>query len=365
MASAPEPERRPSSGRYRRRERVLPAPLRNRAVRERIGVLGARALSYLASVTPLSVGYAVCDRIGDLLYWRSRTYRLNVIDNLRHVYGGEIGELLLRRKARTVFRVSARNFWDLIRAARMSREEFAANINLVGGDWSTIEEIRRAGSGGIFITGHIGAFDSIGQILFVRGYDPYVLSFPTVGKSLYAAVLWLRSTNDSRIEDISPGAIRRMLRALKNGEFIGLVADRDFTNQGLSVRFFGAETTLPAGPVRIARDMDVPIIPVFSERAEGSGGQRYRFHIGEPFRVPRTEDEDADLQQGIERIAAIFEHYIRLMPEQWVMFQRVWHDTPARRWRRTPRLDRRRAQREPLAPPAIDGAPSHARPSGS
>lgn len=371
MASAPDPGDRRSFTRSRRRPRVLPAPLKDRAIREHIGVLGARGLSYLASVTPLSVGYAVCDRIGDLLYWRSRTYRLNVIDNLRHVTGGEVSELLLRRRARTVFRMSARNFWDLIRAARMSREDFAAHIRLASGDWSTIEAVQQGGTGGIFVTAHLGAFDAVGQILFVRGYDPYVLSIPTVGKSVYAGVLWLRSTNDSRIEDISPGSIRRMLRALKSGEFIGLVADRDFTNQGLTVRFFGAETTLPAGPVRLARDTGVPILPVFCQRGEGSAGQRYQFHIAEPFYVSRGADEDADLQQGIERIVAVLEEYIRRMPEQWVMFQRVWHDTPARRWKRTPRVargSRRWAVAEPSTPPGSPGLENMtqpAQPSGS
>lgn len=331
-------------------------------------MLVARGLSYLASVTPLSVGYAVCDRFGDVLYWRSRTYRLNVIDNLRHVYGNHLTELQLRRRARTVFRMSARNFWDLIRSARMNREEFANHINLCDGDWSTLEDIQRQGKGGIIITGHVGAFDSVSQILFVRGFDPYVLAIPTVGKALYAGVLWLRSRNESRIEDISAGSIRRLLRALKNGEFIGLVADKDFTNQGMPVRFFGAETALPAGPVRIARDTGAPIIPVFSQRAPGATGQRYRFHIGTPFHVERTDDEDADLQHAIEHLAGILEHYISLMPEQWVMFQRVWQDTPSRRRARTPRLRQARAAAKPGSTADSGVAEPHsapAQPSGN
>lgn len=351
MPSAPDPHRAGAGGWGRRKQAIRPAPIKDRALREHASILIARGLSYLVSITPTRLGYLLCDRIGDLLYWRSRTYRLNVIDNLRHVYGPDISELLLRRRARMVFRMSARNFWDLLKASRLEANAFRRRVRVESGSWQTIEAVHAEGKGGIFLTAHLGAFDSIGHILYAHGYDPYVLSTPTVGKFIYAGVQWLRTRHNARVEDISQGSIRRLLRALKSGQFIGLVGDRDFTNQGLTVSFFGSETTLPAGAVRIARDTGVPIIPIFAQRGEGSGGQRYRLHIGEPIVVAKTDDEDVDLQQGIERVAAVLEAAISKMPEQWVMFQRVWHDTPTRRWKRSPRLARRIAGRAHVSKP--------------
>jgi len=351
VASTPETGGQPTSGWGRRRARHQPARVTKRARREHASILIARALSYIVSVTPLAFGYAVCDRIGDFLYWRSRHYRLNVIDNLRHVYGDRLSEPELRKRSRLVFRTSSRNFYDLIRTARLSREEFTAQVTLRSGSWSTVDAIRAAGKGCIIVTGHLGAFDSVPQILFVHGYDPYVLGTPTVDKFIYAGVLWLRSSHEARVEDVSPGAIRRMLRALKSGEFIGLVADRDFSSQGLPVTFFGRETTLPAGPARIGRDTGVPIVPVFSERGPNASGHRYLFHIEEPILIPCTDDEEADLRYGVEQITHVLEKHIARNPEQWVMFQRVWHDT----WQRK-RGNRKRGTFRTRSRASSDGA---------
>src|SRR5699024_10352464 len=35
-----------------------------------------------------------------------------------------------------------------------------------------------------------------------------------------------------------------------------------------------------------------------------------------------------DVQQGLERLVAVFERHLRAAPDQWVMFQRVWTDAP-------------------------------------
>ena len=43
-----------------------------------------------------------------------------------------------------------------------------------------------------------------------------------------------------------------MLRALKSGELVGLVSDRDLVGNGVEVEFFGERTTLPGGAATLA-----------------------------------------------------------------------------------------------------------------
>lgn len=340
------------ASRPRRQRQKFAIPRPKKTTKQRFGVLAAKGFSALTRVTPLPVGYKLADRIGDLLYWRSRTYRLGAIDNQRHVNRGATTEMLLRRQARLVFRTSARNFWDLGRLPHLSVPDMEKMVRLPANDWTLLDDIRASGTGGIILTAHFGAFDFVGQMLFVLGYDPYVLTAPTVGEFVYAAVNHLRMSKDAPLEDISPAAIRRMMRVLLKGGFVGTVADRDFTDMGASVMFFGEETTLPTGPAKLARATGAPIIPVFAMRDDDGGlAQRYAFYIADPFYVAKTDDEEADIQRGLEQMARIYEEYIALAPEQWVMFHSVWPDS---RRQRRPLFPARRANRAITDTPPAD-----------
>lgn len=285
----------------------------------------AEAFSIVATTVPLAAGYWCADRLGDLFYRFSPGYRGNVIDNLRHVLAAadEPSLDLLRAKARQTFRYSARNFYDLLRVRRLPSEALERSVRIIG-SWEPVEQALTRRRGVIFVTGHFGAFDYAAQLIPLRGYHAVLVTVRTVAEFVHEAVTYLRASKGFELEEATPGALRRLMRALRQGGTIGLATDRDFLRNGVPVRFFGAETTLPLGAVRLALETQAAIVVVICRRHR----HLHTFTIEEPIWLERTGDTDADIKRGLERLIGLLELHIRAAPEQWVMFQRVWPATP-------------------------------------
>lgn len=279
--------------------------------------------SLFSTTIPLPIGYWLMDRVGDYVYRFSSGYRANVIDNLRHVLGAETDLDEIRAQARRAFRYSARNFYDLTRLRRLSLDQIADQVTVLG-SWVPVEEAIARHQGVIFVTAHTGAFDFAGQMIPHHGYRSILVTVRTVSEFMHEGVTYLRGSKGYSLEESTPSGLRRMMRSLRQGGTIGLATDRDFVRNGTPVRFFGEETTLPIGAVRLGLETGALLVPVICRRHK----LRQTFTIDEPFHLVKTGDPDADIQRGLEQIVAILERHIRADPGQWVMFQRVWPSTP-------------------------------------
>jgi KDO2-lipid IV(A) lauroyltransferase len=120
---------------------------------------------------------------------------------------------------------------------------------------------------------------------------------------------------------------RRELRAaLRRGELVGLVADRDITGGGIPVDFFGARASLPVGPGLLAIETGARVFVASVRRAERG---RYRGRI-EAVPVPLAGTRRERLTGFLAAEADAFERAISFAPEQWwALFQPIWPDLVA------------------------------------
>ncbi|HYH10717.1 MAG TPA: hypothetical protein VD789_00070, partial [Thermomicrobiales bacterium] len=286
-----------------------------------LSVACAVALSWAFWLVPGPVRGWIADRFGDAFYRVSNTYPKNVRENVETVqqYIGDTAnepDVLVR----SIFRTSARNFMDLITIPRQSDRTFRTSVKLVRGSWEILDEALAANKGAILVTGHVGCFDFIGQVLATRGYKMTIVTGRTTSRFIFDGVTWLRGSRGSEMVEPTPSGVRRVMKALRRNEVAVFVTDRDFFQNGHDVVFMGRATTLPPGPVRIARETGAPLISIFTRRiAKG-----HELSIGEPFHVERTDDMKADMAAGMERLVQTLEAGITSSLDQWVMFQRVW-----------------------------------------
>jgi len=293
-------------------------------LRRRLSVALAEAMSWTVGMMPTPMRHWLADRAGDVWHRFAPTYRGNVRDNLRHPMGLSAGDPALDRLVLGVFRQNARNFTDLFRVPHWTAKDYARLVDVAEGDWTYLDAARAEGRGVVLVTAHLGAFDIVGRAIAERGVPLTAVTGRTTTRFIFDAVNHLRHGANLSTVEATPGGVRAVIRALRRNEAAAFLADYDFFRNGLPVTFFGRETTLPPGPVRIARDSGAQIVGAFAQRAATG----YRIVFTPPFAIEKTRDLDADLAAGMERVVAMLEKAISAMPEQWVILQRVWPDAP-------------------------------------
>ena len=293
-----------------------------RELRYHLSIAIAKSISWSLWLTPRALRHWLTDRLAATFFRSSRTYRENVLANLRQVMPASTSNDELYTAARTVFRTSAHNFLDLILIPRLSKRQFTARVTHLEGGWHFLDEVLTEGRGAVIVSAHLGAFDFIGQTLAAQGYPLTTVTGRTVSRFVFDGVTYLRGARGNKLVEPTPSGVRRVVHALRQGECAAFVTDRDFFQNGHPVVFFDRLTTLPPGAVRIARNTGSPIVPIFTRRLSNG----YAMTINPAIRIERTDDIATDLDRGMALMVSVLQDAIAACPEQWVMFQRVWRE---------------------------------------
>jgi KDO2-lipid IV(A) lauroyltransferase len=291
----------------------------------RTGNARGRWLALIAAVftwlIPRPVGYWLVDRLAGLAYRAAGRYRRAVLANVSQVLGRPADDPRVRAAARRCFETSARNFWDLCCLPHTHPGGLLRRTRIDPAGWAVLRAALARGRGVVVVTGHLGSFDSVGQLLTLLPSRPMILTAQTTAGWLFDAVTWLRASWGASVETPSPGSLRRILAHLRSGGLIGLVTDRDVERTGRPVWFFGRPATLPVGAARMALETGAALLAVFCPRA----GEVYHLLV-EEVPVARTGDAGRDLEATLAGIVAVLERFISTWPDQWVLFDHVWLD---------------------------------------
>lgn len=176
-----------------------------------------------------------------------------------------------------------------------------------------------SGRGVVVVLPHSGNWDMAG-LWFVRHHGV----FSTVVERLRPEALYQRFV-DYRASlgfDIVPltGAgspTPRLLRRLRAGGVVCLLADRDLTGAGATVEFFGGAARMPLGPARLAAVTGATLLAIGCWFTPDGWG--IRFHPPVPVRGRSA----AEVTQAV---ADCFATDIAAHPQDWHMLQPLWID---------------------------------------
>ncbi|HEY7736368.1 MAG TPA: hypothetical protein VH813_06200 [Candidatus Limnocylindrales bacterium] len=122
-------------------------------------------------------------------------------------------------------------------------------------------------------------------------------------------------------------ARRELLAALRQGESVGVIADRDIGGGGLQVPLFGSPAPVPVGPALLAIETGAPIFVAALLRADRG---RYRARL-----IELPMDAEGSRRDRVTAIvtasAKAFEDLIADAPDQWwAVFFPIWPDLEER-----------------------------------
>jgi KDO2-lipid IV(A) lauroyltransferase len=288
--------------------------------------LGLQVADAVARSLPRDAAYALADLGGRAWYRLAPQRRALVSENLGRVAaatGRPTSGRAMRRMAEQAFVNHARYWLEVLRSPHYPGEEIPQIIHVDA--WDKWEPVLRGGV--VIALPHLGNFEPYGHFIVQHGLSGVAPVEETDPPELFD-FLRARRASGKGVEVVPLArSYRPMLAALRGGELVALVADRDLTGDGVPVTMFGHATTLPAGPATLALRTGRPLMMA---RVLRKGPERFSVRA-ELVEAPRSGDARQDVVALTTALAASFEAAIGEAPEQWwAAFQPFWTDQRAR-----------------------------------
>jgi|GEM_PF-961333 len=264
---------------------------------------------------PRKAGYFFFMSAGFIVSLFPSSRRLTVDCNLKTITGRRDIALMRSR----VYMNYARYYFELFR----DKKEL---LSLT--DYASFEDSRRQMEtmlqkygGLILVSLHYNNWDLAGA--FLSSLFPGRVNV-VVEELSEKAFEWFTSTRGAwGMKVLKSTDLKGMLKALKNGNILVLLGDRDLEKNGHTINMFGRMAHIPSGPAKLALMAKVPVVFSTLERVNEKS---FEFRaspitiINEPP-MDRTEDNALLITKWLVKK---YEEQIRSGPELWCMLQYIW-----------------------------------------
>jgi KDO2-lipid IV(A) lauroyltransferase len=256
----------------------------------------------ILSFMPLAVSHALGGLLGWLVFAISGVYRRRFLAQARQA-GLSAGQ----------WRPAVAAAGRLV--AELPRLWLGAPVPVQWAGLAHVEAALSAGRGVLFLTPHLGCFEITAQAYAARfgATQPMTVLFrPPRQAWLRDWVAKARARPGLLTAPTTPGGVRQLLRALKQGECVGLLPDQvPPEGQGLWLPFLGRDAYTMTLAARLAQQTGASVLLAWGERL--AMGRGYRVHV-RPLPAPLT----GDTGQAAAQINRAIEGLILACPAQYL-----------------------------------------------
>ncbi|NCQ33920.1 lysophospholipid acyltransferase family protein [bacterium] len=254
--------------------------------------------------------------------WRVFRFRRQVVrENLGHAFA----DLDARQRdalALAFYRSLGMTLMEFLVFPRLRRRDFLDLVEMEG-----IRHLHAAaalGKGALIVTGHMGNWEMLGARAAASGYQVTAAAKTQSNARVDRMQNGIRRRAGVDILKTDSG-VKAMLKALRQGRMVALVADQDAGSEGYFTPFLGRPASFFKGPALFAYRTGVPMLTVFIHRLDD---RRHRVVIEPAVQVDPTWDEDQAVAALTTHFAARLEAAVRRNPEQYFWVHRRWKTQP-------------------------------------
>jgi len=220
----------------------------------------------VALILPRAVSYTIAGLLAGIAYFFLGRRKKALFTNLRHICPLETERhAFLARKTLQNF---ARDTVDFLSIPFMKRDEL---VTMVGDEgMENLDRAQAKGRGVVVVTAHLGNWELAGCYLAALSYPiTAVAESKGPGEKIFKFYLHYRQHMGMKIIALEEKRlVQRLLAVLSQKGIVVLLADRDLSESGISVRFFDSTVSFPQGPAVLALRSGAPIICGYLLRSE-------------------------------------------------------------------------------------------------
>ncbi|MDX1809430.1 MAG: lipid A biosynthesis lauroyl acyltransferase [Sulfurospirillaceae bacterium] len=269
--------------------------------------------------TPTFITNAVLNCLAKIAYMLDKKHRKIARVNLDLAYEDSMSEEEKTRIIKKCYKNLLYNLRDFVENQNITGEQLLNKVNVHNKD--KYLQAKNSGKNIIFITAHYGNWELLP--LFVGASLGTLWG---VGRKLDSPRMNQILQNNREQFNVhmleKQGAMKGLLRAIKNKENIGLLVDQNTSEKdGILIEFFGKLARHTPSATLIARKTGAIIVPAFITTNDY---KTYDITFYDPIVTKRTADIDEDIRQSVQAQADVTQKAIEKKPDEWFWLHRRW-----------------------------------------
>lgn len=258
------------------------------------------ALFHFLARLPLPLLHNLGALLGWLVWLGSPTYRRHLNAHLALAAVGPVRAASIAE--------AGKGLLELPKIWLRPQAEVVARVAKVSG-WELVEAAWEKGQGILFLTPHLGCYEVTAQ--YYAAQRPMTVLYRRPKQAWLGDLVEAGRGANLKLAPADLSGVRRLLKALRAGEAVGMLPDQVPGNgEGVWAPFFGRPAYTMTLAARLA-DTGATVLLAYAERLPYGAGYHLRL-------FPLPQALEGDLAQRAAQINAALEDLIRRCPEQYL-----------------------------------------------